>query len=251
MHGSSPDDDALKVGPPRFIDRLWAWMEGRPLRRAAVAVVAFLVAFSGLFASWIGVALWRGSTDRNAGAVALLYVLVPFIAVVMLFMIQRMMYRLLWNQERAMARGEWRPGDRVPPPGPRSTPPAPSVSWPWTLRARHALLYVLTLAGLLYGFMPYEHQVELVRLVWRLGSGTATRRQLPVLLFGYLPLVVFGLLAVALTHRQRRRRDAGRLDARARLVLRAEMNWLWAFATAATMTILMLQFFGQLIVATL
>lgn len=251
MHGSSPDDDALKVGPPQRIDRLWAWMEGRPLRRAVVGAVIFVVFFSGLFASWIGVALWRGSTDRNAGAVALLYVLVPFIAVVMLFLIQRMMYRLLWNQERAMARGEWRPGDRVPPPGPRSTPPAPPVSWPWTLRARHALLYVLTLAGLLYGFMPYEHQVELVRLVWRLGSGTATRRQLPMLLFGYLPLVVFGLLAVALTHRQRRRRDAGRFDARARLVLRAEMNWLWAFATAATMTILMLQFFGQLIVAKL
>lgn len=251
MHGSSPDDEALTVGPPRFIDRLWAWMEGRPLRRAMVGAVIFVVFFSGLFASWIGVALWRGSTDRNAGAVALLYVLVPFIAVVMLFLIQRMMYRLLWNQERAMARGEWRPGDRVPPPGPRSTPPAPPVSWPWTLRARHALLYVLTLAGLLYGFMPYEHQVELVRLVWRLGSGTATRRQLPMLLFGYLPLVVFGLLAVALTHRQRRRRDAGRFDARARLVLRAEMNWLWAFATAATMTILMLQFFGQLIVAKL
>ncbi|WP_295534581.1 hypothetical protein [uncultured Pseudacidovorax sp.] len=250
-NSSSPDDDALRIGPPQRIDRLWAWMEGRPFRRVAVAVAAFLVLFSALFASWIGVALLRRSTDRNAAAVALLYVLVPFIAVVLLFVIQRMAYRLLWNQARALARGEWRPADPVPSPGPRTTPPAPPVPWPWSLRARHALLYVLTIAGLLYGFMPYEHQVELLRAIWRLGSGTATRRQLPVLLFGYLPLAVFGLLAVVLTHRQRGRREAGLLDARERLVLQAEINWLCAFAMAATMAILLLQFVGQLIVAKL
>lgn len=245
------DHDVSRTGAAQPIDRLWAWMEGRPLRRAVVAVSAFLVGFTFLFASWIGVAMWRRSTEPNAAAVALLYVIVPFLAVVVLFVMQRMSYRLFWNLEQATRRGEWLPGDPVPAPGPRGTPPAPRVPWPWTVRVRHALLYASAIGGVLYGFMPYEHQVDLARLVWELGSGTATRRQLPVLLFGYLPLLAFGLLAVALTHRSRRRRDAGLLDAREQLILRGEVHWLSSFALALTMTILMAQFFGHLIIAKL
>lgn len=98
---------------------------------------------------------------------------------------------------------------------------------------------------MLFSFMPYRHQVAMAHFMVEISSGSATRRQLTGLLFGYLPMILFALLALALTHRQQRRRDADLLDAREQILLRAEMNWLFSFGVALASVILFSQVFGD------
>lgn len=242
--------DIPPPGPTGWFDRLHAWMDRRPVRRTMVVITAFLVGWTLLFGGWIAVAMLRGSTQRNAGAVALLYIVMPFLAVLLLFVLHRMTYRRFWDDDRKNARGD-RQTAMAAPPGGKLFPPAPRIDWPLNLRLRHGLFYLLAIAGLLFGFMPYEHQVAISHFMVEISSGSATRRQLTGLLFGYLPMILFALLALALIHRQQRRRDAGLLDARELLLLRAEMNWLFSFGVALGSVILFSQVFGNMIITRL
>lgn len=242
--------DVPPPGPMGWFDRLHGWMDGRSVRRTMIIVAVFVVGWALLFGGWIAVAMLRGSNESNAGAVALLYVVIPFLAVVLLFVIHRMSYRQFWHHDREYARGGW-PNDKISAPRGKPFPPAPRIDWPLTLQLRHGLFYLLAIAGLLFGFMPYEHQIAIAHFMGEIGSGSATRRQLTGLLFGYLPMILFALLAVALVHRQQRRRDAGLLDVSERLLLRAEINWLFSFGVALGCTILFSQIFGNLIITRL
>ena len=242
--------DIPPPGPIGWFDRLHAWMDGRPVRRTMVVIAAFLVGWTLLFGGWIAVAMLRGSTERNAGAVALLYVIMPFLAVILLFLLHRMTYRRFWDDDRKNASGD-RQTAMASPPGGKLFPPAPRIDWPLHLRLRHGLFYLLAIAGLLFSFMPYENQIAISRFMVEISSGSATRRQLTGLLFGYLPMILFALLALALIHRQQRRRDADLLDARERLLLRAEMNWLFSFGVALGSVILFSQVFGNMIITRL
>lgn len=242
--------DIPPPGPIGWFDRLHAWMDGRPVRRTIVVITAFLAGWSLLFSGWIAVAMLRGSTERNAGAVALLYIVMPFLAVLLLFVLHRMAYRRFWDDDRKNARGDWQTA-MAPSPDGKLFPPAPLIDWPLNLRLRHGLFYLLAIAGLLFSFMPYEHQIAISHFMAEIGSGSATRRQLTGLLFGYLPMILFALLALALVHRKQRRRDAGLLDARERLLLRAEMNWLFSFGAALGSVILFSQVFGNMIITRL
>ena len=70
-----------------------------------------------------------------------------------------------------------------------------------------------------------------------------------MLLFGYLPLGILALIAMLLTSRQMRRRDAGLLDARETLLLKAEVSWLFSFAAAFMVTAFLCRWGGSMIVA--
>lgn len=242
--------DLPPPGPPSGFDRLHAWMNGRPVRRMIVVIVAFLVGWPLLFGGWIAVAMLRGSTESNASAVAFLYVIMPFLAVVLFLAIQRMSYRRFWYNDRERARGA-SPTDGFEAPGGGPFPPAPQIDWPLTLRLRHGLFYLLAMAGLIWSFLPYEHHVAIAHLMADTGHGSATRRQLTGLVFGYVPMMLFALLAIALTRRQYRRRDAGLLDERERSLLRAETNWLFSFGVALASVILFSQLFGNIIITRL
>lgn len=235
-------------GPIGALDRLHRWMNGHRMRRAVVVVAFFIVGWASLFGGWIAVAMLRGSTERNAGAAALLYVIIPFLSVVMLFVLQRMAYRRFWDDDRNRSLGKSTKDWALET---NTAPPAPLVDWPVTLRIRHTIFYALAISGLLFSFMPYQHQLAVLKFMVNISSGSATLRQLPGLLFGYLPMFFFALCAIMLTHRQQRRRDAGLLSIRERLLLRAEINWLMSFGVALASVILLSQLFGSMIVSRL
>jgi cytochrome bd-type quinol oxidase subunit 2 len=89
---------------------------------------------------------------------------------------------------------------------------------------RHVLIYFVGILTLLYAFVPYDNQLAVARFITVYSAGLSSSGTMSMLLFGYLPMAVVVLLAISLTWRQLRRRDAGLLDARGKLILEAEMT---------------------------
>ncbi len=104
------------------------------------------------------------------------------------------------------------------------------------------------MATLLFIFLPYENQLAIGRFVTHNSRGSASAGSLSMLLFAWLPLLLLVLLSMLLLSREMRRRDAGLLDDEAKLLLSAEMKWLFAFATAFAMTMLLCRMFGSVII---
>jgi hypothetical protein len=202
-----------------------------------------------LFAAWIGVAFLRNSADRNAGAVALNLVVVALLAVAGLIATHRGMYRWFWHLDRKRAAGTLRLGEPEPRYGSEPTEPLPRIDWPLSLRLRHALITLLGIATLFYAFAPYENQRAIVHFIWAHSAGRGSAGSLSSILFGYLPMAGTAALAMLLTWRQMKRRDAGLLDERATMMLEAETNWLFSFGAAFTVTALLCRMAGSMIVA--
>lgn len=236
-------------GPAGPLDRLGVWMRARKWRQWLVLTAVWFLAFVVLFPAWIAVAILRGSTERDAGAVALNLVLTVFIAVVGLIVVHRATYRWFWHIDRKRAAGLLRPGASEPDYGSELTAPPPRIDWPWSLRLRHALIYIVATATLLYAFAPYENQLAIARFLNAYSAGRTSAGSLALLTFGYLPMAGLSALAVLLTYRQMRRRDTGLLDARQTLLLEAETTWLFSFAAAMVMAALFCRVAGGMIVA--
>lgn len=235
--------------PVGRLDRLGTWMRARRWRQWLVLSMVWLVGVITVFATWIGVAILRGSTDRNAGAVALNQVLVVFLATVGLVAVHGGTYRWFWHVYGKRAEGAVRAGDPDPPYGSEPTEPPPRIDWPWPLQLRHALIYLVAIVTLLYAFAPYDNQLAIIRFVTAHSAGRSSAGSLSMLLFGYLPLGILALIAMLLTSRQMRRRDAGLLDARETLLLKAEVSWLFSFAAAFMVTAFLCRWGGSMIVA--
>ncbi len=229
------------------LDRLGTWMRMREWRRWLVMSLASLVTTVPLLAVWIGVAILRGSTERDAGAVALNLVLIFSLAVVGLIILHGAAYRWFWHVDRKRAKGTLRVGGPAPAFGSKPTLPSPRVVWPRTLRVRHAFIYFVSIGTLLYAFAPYHHQLAIVRFVATHSVGGSSVGILNILLFGYVPLIMLVGLTMLLTWRQTRRRDAGLLDTRERLVLEAETSWLFSFGLAFAGTTLLCRSAGSMI----
>jgi hypothetical protein len=236
-------------GPTGRLDRVGTWMRARKWRQWLVLSLIWLVGVITLFAAWISVAILRGSTERDAGAVALNLVIVFFLAIVGLIAMHRGLYRWFWHVDRKRAAGKLLPGDPGPPFGSEATAPPPRIDWPWTLRLRHAVIYVAGMLTLLYAFAPYDNQLAIVHFVIAHSAGPSSAGSLNTLLFGYLPMGVLAILAMLLTWRQTRRRDAGLLDTRGKLLLEAEVSWLFSFGAAFTVTAFLCRWGGSMIVA--
>ncbi len=235
------------AGPATRLDRLRIWTQQSKWRQVLVVGGLFLIGWTLLFGSWIGVALLRGSTDRDAGAVALNIVLVLFLGTVLLTMTQRACYRWFWHHDRQRMQGLLKPGDETFQFGGQATDPPPVIAWPWMLRLRHTVFYLIGMATIFYTFLPYANQLAIGQFLFRYSAGRASAGNLAMLLFGFLPMIVLGMLSMALLSRQMRRRDAGVLSEGEQLILAAEMNWLFAFATAFGMTMLLCHFFGSMV----
>jgi hypothetical protein len=216
--------------------------------RRLLLFMAWLAGTILLFAAWIGTGILRGSTNRDAGAVALNLVLVVFLATIFLLVMHGAMYRWFLHTARKRASGALRPDEREPEFGTEPTAPPPRIEWPWTLRLRHAFMYVVGIATLLYVFASYADQLAIARFIVRHSMGSASAGSLGSLLFVYLPMVLLSGLAMLLTCRQMRRRDAGLLDAREKQLLEAETAWLFSFAGGFTMTGMLCNWTGNMIV---
>lgn len=241
--------DLPQPGPIGRLDRIGTWMRLRKWRQWLVLTMVWLVGVIILFAAWIGVAILRGSTERNAGAVALNLVLVFFLAIAGLAVVHGGTYRWFWHVDRKRAQGALRAGDPDPSYGSEPTEPPPHIDWPWPLRVRHALMHLVAIVALLYGFAPYDNQLVIIRFVTAHSASRSSAGSLNMTLFGYLPLGIMVLLAMLLTWRQMRRRDAGLLDARGTLLLEAEVCWLFSFAAAFAVTAFLCRWGGSMIAA--
>lgn len=228
--------------------RMPVWLRGPRWRRWLLIGVVLLVGWSALFGGWIGIALLRGSTDRNAGAVAFNIVLIVFMATVLFLLLQRGLYRWFWHIDRRRGHGRVDHGDKALVFGAVRTEAPPVIVWPWQLRVRHAGFLLIGMATLLFVFLPFENQLAIGGFLARHSAGRASAGSLSMLIFAWLPLLLLGLLSMLLLSRQMRRRDAGLMDAEARRVLAAEMNWLFSFATAFAMTMLLCRLFGAMVV---
>jgi hypothetical protein len=236
-------------GPSDRLERLSRWMRARKWRQWLVLISVSLLSVMILFPAWFAVAFLLDSPERNAGAVALNLVLVFFLAIVGLAAMHRGMYRWFWHIDRKRAAGTLPFGDQGPPFGSEETAPPPCIHWPWTSRLRHAAIYVAGILTLLYAFAPYDHQLAIVRCVLAHSAGRSSAGSLNTLLFGYLPMVVLATLTLLLTWRQMRRRDAGLLDASGKLLLEAELSWLFSFGAAFTVTAFLCRWAGSMIIA--
>jgi hypothetical protein len=221
-------------------------MRARKWRYWLVAGIGGLGTWFILFAAWIGVAILRGSTERQAGALALNFVLIAFIAIVGLLVMHRATYRSFWHADRRRALDADDPTVSF---GSNRTLPPPVVDWPLALRLRHILVYVVGIVTLLFTFAPYANQLAIVRFLTLHSAGRTSAGSLSTLLFGYLPMLSIAALAMLATYRQMRRRDAGLLDARQRFLLDAETNWLFSFGAAFGTTVLLCRMAGGMIVA--
>jgi len=219
---------------------------GSNKRRVLIGAGIWLACMLILFPAWIGTAILLGSTERNAGGVALNVVLTIFIAVVGLPLFHRAMYRWFWHIERKRLEGM--PMDTpLPKYDSEPTAPAPRIDWPWPLRLRHALVHVLGIATLIYIFLPYANQLFFARIISQYSGGRASAGSLNSLIFFYLPLAAVMGLAVLLTWRQMRRRDAGLLADHERQWLEAETTWLFSWGAAFVMALLLCRFSGSMI----
>lgn len=236
-------------GPARRTDRPAPSKGARNWRQWLVLGGIGLASWIILFAAWIGVAFLRGSTDRDAGAVALNLVLTCFIATIGLIAMHRGLYRRFLHGDRRRAAGAVSPAESGPAVGSEPTGPSPRIDWPWTLRLRHAVLYLVGILTLLYAFAPYQNQLAILRFVTAHSAGRSSAGSLSALLFGYLPLVALVMLAMLLTWRQMRRRDAGLLGPDETLLLEAETSWLFSFAAAFATAVFLCRWAGSMIVA--
>ncbi len=241
-----------KLPPPggeTRIDRPGRWTRVNRWHRWALPGILAIVAFPLLFAAWIGAAFLFQSSGKESGAVALNLVVTCAVAIAVLILMHRAIYRWYWHVDRRRAAGAIRSGDPEPRFGSEPTAPPPRIDWPWTLRLRHALFYLIGIMTLLYAFAPYDHQRAIIRFLGAHSAGRASAGSLATFVFGYLPMGVLMALAMALTRRQVRERDAGRLDARGRILLEAEVTWLFSFAAAYVTAMLLCRLLGGAIVA--
>jgi len=125
--------------------------------------------------------------------------------------------------------------------------PHTDLRWPWSLRLRHATLYLLGMALIAFVFLPLDNQRAFRSWVSRFSAGPASAGQLNVLLFAWLPLLVLIAVCMLSLYRQVRRRDAGLLDEAGKRLLNAEMNWLLAFAGALAATMLVCRVAGSVV----
>jgi hypothetical protein len=236
------------AGTPGRFDRLGVWMRARPWRQALVIGAFAMVAFPTLMGAWIAIAYFRGATDEDAGAVALNVLAMPVLVLILFPLTHRAVYRWVWHVHRRRATTSQRAEQDLTY-GSEKTEPTPYITWPWQLRARHALMYAAGAAALLFAFLPYNHQLQFTRFVAQHSVGSASAGSVSAILFVYLPIVALCGLAMLLTAGQMRRHKAGSLDKREALLLAAELNWLFAFAAAFTMTVLFCRLLGGAIVA--
>ena len=243
-----PRGGADDSSPDASEKQMPVWLRGPRWRRWLLIVMLFLVGWSALFGGWIGIALLRDSTDRDAGAVAFNVVLVVFMATVLFLILQRGLYRWFWHIERRRGRGRYEPYDNAMQFGAMRTDAPPVIAWPWQLRLRHLGFQLIGMATLLFIFLPFGNQLAIGGFLARHSAGRASGGSLSMLIFAWLPLLLLSGLSVLLLSRQMRRRDAGQLNAEGRLLLAAEMNWLFSFATAFAMTMLLCRLFGAMVV---
>lgn len=222
---------------------LHAWMTAKPGRRLVVAAVLFVVGMTVFFAAWFGLAVLFGDRE-DGGARALNTVLAGFCAFVLLPVLHRGMLRGFWHYVREGEAGRTPSSVQL---GANVASPHGHVRWPWSLRLRHAALYVLGMALVLFVFPPLDNQRAFGSWVSRFSVSPAFAGQLNVLLFAWLPLLVLMAVCMLLLYRQVRRRDAGLLDEAGKRLLNAEMSWLFAFAGALAATMLVCRVAGSVV----
>lgn len=242
------DESFPPPGPVDGLGRLRVWMRARQWRQWLIVSLLLLVGWSALFGAWIGIALLRASTDRDAGAIAMNIVLVLFMGAVLFPTMHRATYRWFWHLDRKRAAGSPYAEVTAFRFGEEPTVPPPLVRWPWTLRLRHGAMLLLGVAALLYAFLPFANQIAIGRFLVGHSAGRVSAGSLGTLLFGYLPMLALAFVSMLLLSRQFRRRDAGLLTDEQKLLLAAEMNWLFAYATAFGATMLLCRIFGAMIV---
>ncbi len=226
------DTPRPRSAPASRIDRLVMWMRASTWRQLLVLYTVSMIMTAALLAAWIAVAYLRRSIERDAGAVALNLVLTGFVSTIGLFVMHRGIFRRFRRADRSGSKDV-----------------LPRIELPWMLRLRHAVIYIVGIVTLLSAFVPCGHQLAINGFLVRYSAGRSSAGSLAALVFGYTPIVILSLLAMALTHRQMRRRDAGLLDARAGVLLEAEINWLFAFAAAFVAALFLCRFGGSMIVA--
>ena len=231
-----------------MMQKLEQWMQGGKWRRAAFGVGLWVACMLVIFPAWIGTAMLLGSTERNAGGVALNIVLTCFIAVAGLPVMHRAMYRWFTHIEKKQQSGVEFTEAHATAYGSEPTAPVPHIDWPWPLRLRHALTYLLGILTLTYVFLPYQNQLGLARFINMYSAGHASARGLNSIVFFYLPMASMMTLAALMTWRQLRRRDAGLLNEQEKKLLTAEINWLFSFGAAYVMAVVLCRFAGGLIV---
>ncbi|HAL23184.1 MAG TPA: hypothetical protein DCP40_10720 [Stenotrophomonas sp.] len=222
---------------------LHAWMTAKPGRRLLVAAVLFVVGMTVFFAAWFGLAILFGDRE-DGGALALNTVLVGFCAFVLLPVLHRGMLCGFWHHAREGEAGRTPGSFQL---GANVASPHADVRWPWLLRLRHTVLYVLGMALVLFVFLPLDNQRAFASWVSRFSVSPAFAGQLNLLLFAWLPLLVLMALCMLLLYRQVRRRDAGLLDEADKRLLNAEMSWLFAFAGALAATMLVCRLAGAVV----
>lgn len=202
-----------------------------------------------MLAMWIGLvfALNRDPAHPVSAEAALNLLVVLIVAVPGFFLMHRGQYRWFWHLDRARESGRLKTGDANPDYGSEPSEPVPKIAWSPMLRLRHALMYLLGMVILIMTFAPYDNQISIGHWIHRFGAGSASRGSLSGLVFVYLPMLVFCALAMLLTYRQMKRRDAGALDAIKALELKAELNWLFSFAAAFAVSSLLCRFAGSMI----
>jgi len=231
-------------------NRFGAWTRSlRPWQTVLLIFFGVMPFAAIMLAMWIGLAfaLNRDPAHPVSAEAALNLLLVVFVAVPGFFFMHRAQYRWFWHLDRARATGRLKPSDRDPDYGSEPSEPAPKIAWSPVLRLRHALMYLLGMAILIMTFAPYEHQISIIHWLDRFSAGSASRGSLSGIVFVYLPMILFCTLAMLLTYRQMKRRDAGALDAAEALELGAEVNWLFSFAAAFAIASLLCRFAGSAI----
>jgi hypothetical protein len=231
---------------------LFACLRGlRPWQQVVAISLISMPLTAVLLLGWIGlsIALSRLPGEPVSADAALNLMLVVLIAVVGLPLMQAGQYRWLWHTDRKRQTGQMQAMDPPPRYGSEPSAPPPVIAWPRPLRLRHAAMHVVGATVLIATFARYGNQHAIGHLLDRFSAGPASRGSLASLLFDYVPLAAFAALAILLTHRQMKKRDAGRLDARQSLLLDAELNWLFAFAAAFTIAGLLCRFAGSMIIA--
>lgn len=243
-----PSQDAPISSANRFV----AWMRSlRPWQSLLLIFFGAMPLGAIMLVMWIGLvfALNRDPAHPVSAEAALNLLIVLIVAVPGFFFMHHGQYRWFWHLDRARATSRLKTSDRDPDYGSEPSEPAPKIAWSPVLRLRHALMYLLGMAILIMTFAPYENQISIAHWINRFGSGSASRGGLSGIVFVYLPMILFCALAMLLTYRQTKRRDAGALDAIKALELKAEVNWLFAFATAFAVSSLLCRFAGSMILA--
>lgn len=243
-------DQSLMSRDRSFLERLGPWMRRRSgWQRVLLILMASWLSTAIILPIWIGlvILLNRDPARPVSAEAALNLLLVAIIAIAGLPLMHAGQYRWFWHIDHKRGAGRLGVMESAPRFGSERTEPSPAVPWPGWMRVRHVLIHLVGMAILLITFAPYGNQRAIVHLLHRFSAGTASYGSLAGLLFGYVPLALFCLLAMLLTQRQMKRRDAGLLDAEQSLVLNAEVNWLFSFGAAFLIAALLCRFAGMII----